>query len=312
MKNDRSEQRRQTIQRMFTAGLLLTLSFSGCRHTAAIGVLLPSSSIVSGHGRVALVGVANDEAGLLTAQLDERLGEFAHWSVVDPAEIAPIQLASADESPNIETIIENAAAANVELLVSAEVEEALVLPPPRWNPLANQSTAKMTVQLAAFSPTSQDARETKTITTTLALPRDTTTIPADSYRRMTAMAIDEFLRDFQPKNSSVRINLATMPIGSSGSRLVRIGNLQAHQGRWSMATTYWERALESNPDNDAALFNLAVAAMTDRRFDEAEELALKALRLRPDPIYIAGFDSIKTLAEKDRDVRFQTGEQPVE
>ena len=270
---------------------------------------MPSAVSVAGRGRVLLVGVDNDEQGLLTNALNKRLDEVAQWSVVEPAQVAPVQLVSAVENSSIDSLIDAAKAADVELLISARVEEETVVPPDWWSVLSPRPQARLTIRLAAFSPRGDEVRESQTLTRTAALPVGAESIPSDVHRRLTADAINQFLGQFQPHDSTVKIKLATLPLVQSGSRTVRVGNREAHRGHWSLAAEYYRRAIEDDPENHAALFNLAVAEVTDRRFRKAEELALKALRLQPDPIYIEGFDKIKILAAKDQEVRYQLGEE---
>lgn len=288
--------------------LLGAIAISGCLHTASIGVLTPATTIVAAQGRVAIVGVANDESGVLTAQLNDRLGEFAEWTVVEASEIVPIQQVSTNAAASVETVIRHARDADVELLISAKVKEMAVVAQPSWQLFANESKATMTVQLAAISPLDTDARETRTITTTMSIPAGTTGVSADVRRKLTAAAIDEFLRDFQPNTASIQLDLAKGLLTDRGSRMVRIGNREAHKGHWLLASEYYRRALEANPQNDAALYNLAIAAMTERQFTKAEDLVLSALQLRADPMYIEGLDRIKQLAQTDEQVRYQTGE----
>lgn len=281
---------------------------SGCLQTAAVGVLRPAHSVASGRGRVVLVGVANDEAGLLATQLNEQLGDFAQWEIVDPGELAPIQLVSADSRQSLDTLVNNAAAAGVELLVSAEIEDSTIEVSPAWKVFSRSTKARLAVRLSAYCPRERETRATKLVVRTIDVSPGTESVPPEIARKLMASAIDEFLRDFQPTNEAIRVNLATRSLVQPGGRLIRLGNREAHLGRWSLASQYWQQALADDSTNDAALFNLAVAAMTDRRFEEAEDFALQAMRMRPDPIYIEGLDCIKQLAEEDRQVRYQTGE----
>ena len=280
----------------------------GCFNKATIGVWAPSAASVPGHGRVALVGVAHDEAGRLAELLNARMGEFADWTVVSPEEIAPIQLVSKEAPISLEAVIDRASKSGIELLVSADVKEAHIERPATWKVIGGQPVARFTVHLVAFSPEDNSAIDSREISKTRKLSSDTTEISDNDYHALMTAAIDEFLGSLQPKCASVDMNLATAPMMTSGSRLVRIGNREAHRGRWTLAGEYYRRALATNPHNDAAMFNLAVVAIADRRFAEAEDMALQAQRLRPNPIYIEGFDKIKALAHDDALVRYQKGE----
>lgn len=307
---------------------LMSVILAGCFHKASLGVWQASETSLPGSGRVALVGVDADRNDQVARLLDERLDSFANWEVCSaadipqttPEQVAPAsvfatgvqlvsgQVSSPDER-SIETLVHSASAADVELLISAAVREASILAPSKWNPLGDQDTyAKVTLQLAAYATESDEARVSETISKMMKVPAGTTEISDGTFSHLSSIIVDEFLTRFQPRNASVKLNLASPPVGQRGRRAVRLGNTEAHRGRWDRAAAFYREALGENPDCDAACYNLALAAVADRRFTDAQNLARQAMLMRHDPIYVEGLHAIHELAREDRKVRYQIGE----
>lgn len=281
---------------------------SGCFHKASLGVWQASEQSLPGSGRVALVGVDDDQAGQVEQLLDERLASFANWDVVAVDEVSPIQQVGYSDQPSIESIVEAATSADIELLISAAVKEATIDAPAAWNAISSNTYARVTLQLTAYATDGAAARVTETITKSKRVPANSETVSGEDFHQLASAAVDEFLSQFRPRNASVKLNLATPPISQSGHWAVRRGNSEAHKGRWGSAAEHYRRAVEANPNCDAALYNLALAAAADRRFYDAQVLARQALSLRHDPVYVAGLGAIVELGSEDRKVRYQTGE----
>ncbi len=70
-----------------------------------------------------------------------------------------------------------------------------------------------------------------------------------------------------------------------GSRDVRRGNFAARAGRWAEAQAIWQSVWDRNPTQVAALHNLALASAAEQDFSRAKELARRAVRLCPTPLY---------------------------
>ena len=63
--------------------------------------------------------------------------------------------------------------------------------------------------------------------------------------------------------------------------------------RTTPAPPLWETALRTDPENDAAIFNLALAAASQGQFEEAENLALEAIRIEHNDCYEKGLEKIR-------------------
>jgi tetratricopeptide (TPR) repeat protein len=120
-------------------------------------------------------------------------------------------------------------------------------------------------------------------------------------QELTHQCVDEFMTVLQPQQLEEQVELASGEWYELSGMRVRRGVSLARRGRWSDAERVWQAALDASPECDAALFNLAVAAAQREAYDEAEEYAMRALRLRHTPCYAVGLDQLRRFrADADR------------
>jgi len=79
--------------------------------------------------------------------------------------------------------------------------------------------------------------------------------------------------------------LADDPAGSAEDEL-RFGVEVARKGLWQEARFRFERAVLLDPENHSALNNLAIALEQQGEFDKAREAYERALKLKPNSLYI--------------------------
>jgi hypothetical protein len=103
----------------------------------------------------------------------------------------------------------------------------------------------------------------------------------------------ELVSQLTPQCGACSIKLATPGWTERGSISTRRGIRAAEEGKWEQAIAHWENARRINPDSDSAIFNLAIAAASQNNYDEAEELAMEAIRLRHSDCYEAGLERIR-------------------
>lgn len=103
----------------------------------------------------------------------------------------------------------------------------------------------------------------------------------------------ELVSQLTPQCGACSIKLATPGWMERGSIAVRKGIRAAEDGKWDSAIACWEAARRTNPKSDSAIFNLAIAAASQNQYDEAEELAMEAIRLRHSDCYEAGLERIR-------------------
>jgi Flp pilus assembly protein TadD len=83
------------------------------------------------------------------------------------------------------------------------------------------------------------------------------------------------------------IVLAASPAGAaSASGELDFGIKVAQKGLWQEARFRFEKAVALQPENAAALNNLAIALEQQGDFEKAREAYEKALKLKPNDIYI--------------------------
>ena len=79
---------------------------------------------------------------------------------------------------------------------------------------------------------------------------------------------------------------AALAAEESSSRQVDFGLKVAQKGLWQEARFRFERAVQADPGNAAALNDLAVALEQMGEFEEARKAYEKALQLKPGDLYI--------------------------
>jgi len=80
--------------------------------------------------------------------------------------------------------------------------------------------------------------------------------------------------------------IPAMATGESAGRQVQFGLKVAQKGLWQEARFRFERAVQLEPGNAAALNDLAVALEQMGEFDQARQAYEKALQLKPGDLYI--------------------------
>ena len=156
--------------------------------------------------------------------------------------------------------------------------------------------AAVRLQLDLVDVCSGDLLAERTVTRTRewgVTPKYKTQTDDEVLRALTAECLDEFVAVMQPQRMQEQVELADGEWYDPAGLRVRRGVGLARRGRWSEAERTWQAVLESAPENDAALFNLAIAAAQREAYDEAEEYARQARRLRHTACDAAGLDQLR-------------------
>jgi len=130
--------------------------------------------------------------------------------------------------------------------------------------------------------------------------------------QLTEQCLAEIVDMMAPHEATSQIQLATCDIWTRGRREVKEGNRLAVEGDWKQAEQQWQAATRIEPENHAALFNLAIAADHRHEYVVAEEFAMQALRLQHKTCYTTGLDKIRAhrnaaeKTEEQRDARVVT------
>ncbi len=117
----------------------------------------------------------------------------------------------------------------------------------------------------------------------------------------------EVVSGLTPQCENCSMALASCRWTVQGALSVRRGVRAAERDDWDSAVSHWQAALKVNPQNDAAIFNLALAAASQSDFEKAEELALEAIRIHHSDCYETGLEQIRKQRSKS-DSEFQPRE----
>ena len=94
-----------------------------------------------------------------------------------------------------------------------------------------------------------------------------------------------------------------------GGSLVNDGIKLAKNGQWDRAAAAWQAALKVDPQNHAAMYNLALAHEAKHEFAPAEEYITQAIAVRPNNRYSDALERVRQektnylLAQQQRDSR---------
>jgi len=122
-------------------------------------------------------------------------------------------------------------------------------------------------------------------------------------QRLLTELLHECARDvvvmLAPHREQVAVSLSA-PYFAKGSTEVRRGNTLASNGDWRGAVQSWEIALETNPENHAAIHNLAVAREAQHDYAGAQELLRRALRIKNEGLYAKSLKRVASEGERYR------------
>lgn len=126
---------------------------------------------------------------------------------------------------------------------------------------------------------------------------------------LTRQCLDEFVEMLAPHQVSGELPLACTRWFCRTRQEVRTGNRHALSGDWDAARDAWQAALDQNADCDAALYNLALDAARRHLYGEAEDLAMRAIRVRHTDRYAQGLEQIRQFRTSYEAVEQQRNER---
>ncbi|MCA8993388.1 MAG: hypothetical protein KDA88_15475 [Planctomycetaceae bacterium] len=305
---------------LLVLSLLLT---SGCCQMATLHTWHPAEIDVTGMNRITVLDFQGENGPAVATAISGRLWENEFYTMVDRSEIQPVvQLASAG-TPRLEEIVEPARKAGIDAVILGEVVEyrcddetfqstdiELGSSQTKGHGFQQQSNGiglsmnqtlvrqgTVTIAFRLVDVETGDMRasrkvsrhfEGKNINGTGSLPTQ-----GEVLENLTDQCVDEIVTMLAPHEGVCQCKLARSQWFTKGSREVSQGVKLAKRGDWAEAERRWHAALEENPSNDAALFNLSLSAVNRQEFAEAEELAMQAVRIKHKKQYVAGLDEIR-------------------
>ncbi len=303
--------------------VLLTLLSGGCHQFAQVSVIRPAPIDVSGIQRLTVVPFSGEHGSAIASALTTQLWEGQFYSLVDQSELNPVRTVAHDPDQLHESIRHAARAVGVDGIITGEVIEY------RCQDQVLHDTEFFLDQENDQHETEDyerthvgfrhDERIHREATVTVAfqlIDADTGQIrlshrASHSYQgvigddemggftqgeilnHLSRECVKEFLQKMAPYEEACPMRLARPKLLSRGASQVRKGNRLAIEGDWEAAQAAWQAALEKNAQSDAALYNLALEAATHHRYDQAEELAMRAIRLKHCDEYAAGLERIR-------------------
>lgn len=329
---------------------LLTLFFMttcGCMRTAVVKFWEPAAIDVSRLNRIVVLEFQGDQGRLVSSSLTSQLWKNEFYTVVDRTSLSgELQLASHEESPqhdvNLHELLASVRAQGIDGVLTGEVleyrcEDKRVrriagaaanggggLGQNRTG--ASGSTGELrdnllregvvTISFRLIDVESGEIRAAQQVTHRYSGDQEAVgeRLPSQEevLEQLTQKCLADIVGMLAPHEATSTIQLAASDVWTRGRREVKEGNRHAVEGNWDLAEEQWKAALEIEPRNHAALFNLAVAADHRHDYTAAEDLAMQALRLQHKTCYTTGLDMIRAhrgaavKSEEQRDSRVVT------
>jgi hypothetical protein len=308
--------------------LLLCASLTGCRHCCHYQVLAPAEVPLPGVSRVAVIDFGGEHGEAVSAAVAARLFNAEFHTVVDSSQFATVRTASLTapegvDMQNADVILAAAREAGVDGVLMGEVIDyrcdderftsthfgfgqgvegnghyqasAMGVHFSAEDTLIREGT--VTIAYRLIDPETGEVIATDQVSKSFEgrLVNNNGVLPSQGevLDNLLNECTSEIVSALAPHEVDVEVKLATSSWWRSGARSVRRGVSAARRGDWDEAEAAWNEALAANPENDAALFNLAWLAARDRDFIAAEDLAMQALSLRHNDAYTEGLEEIR-------------------
>ncbi|WP_437202688.1 CsgG/HfaB family protein [Planctomicrobium sp. SH664] len=338
------------LRRILLACLLLT--GSSCAHTAIVKTWEPAEIEVSGIERIVVLDFAGEGGKHAARVLAGKLGTNEFYTVVESQQLGTqVQLAAyaePTESPADE-LLAVASAHSVDAVIRGEVIEYSCEDQHFPNSGMNMGTGigrdanqRGYAHSSAMLIEGREIVERRAVVTIAVQLVDVRSgeilvsrrfshrfedrsmggveqFPSeqDILNNLLQRCLNDLTAMLAPHETTCQIKLATCDLWVRGRREVKLGAKLAEAGDWEAAEQRWRDALQVNPHNHAALFNLAVEADHRQMYSEAEELAMQALRLNHRVCYAEGLKAIRAhrqafeKSEDQREARITTASNEV-
>lgn len=291
--------------RQWMTYLLFAIVFttSGCSHFAKIPMWRPAIAQIEGIQTVAVLPFEGEWGIRVAEEVSDAFSDSGTYTIVSASSLPTIQSASAEsdsEFPALDQVLVAARQADIDAVLTGTIIEE---ESPATEGDARSTRSRKPSQADRSMPNRSMTVEYRLIDTrtgeTLSQNRISCLEPAppaspDAVKQTLIQRCGyEVVSQLTPQCGDCSIALANCHWMDRGGFSVRKGVCAAERGNWESATVSWKSALRTNPKNDAAIFNLALAAASQGNFDEAEELALQAIRIQHCECYENGLEKIR-------------------
>lgn len=303
---------------------IILIGVCGCAHTAEVTSWEPAEIDSDGIHRVAVINFTGENGTEISSALSSRLWNNDFYTLVDHSDFSSdIRPASYTDHPNFHSLLASANHADVDAVIVGSVIQYRC---------DDNVLSRTNLDLQTYSDADQrnsQSGNSVLIETQDTLYREATVTIAfrlvdvetgeilaskqisKHYRgemkqgenhlpekgrileKLTNECLDEIVHMLAPHKTTCEMKLATCDFWTKGSGKVKAGLKHASTGDWEQAEQAWQAAIEENPENHAAMYNLSIAAVRKQEFDQAEEHVLDALRYEHDSCYTAGLEKIR-------------------
>lgn len=275
---------------------LFLVTASGCAHFAKIPMWKPVAAAVEGVETVAVLPFEGEWGTRVAEEVSDAFSKSGPYTIVGVDSLPKYQTASLDQSvPTFDQVLVAARQADIDAVLIGTIvseESSPDEPRSRWSysRKSQPSQSSMTVEYQLIDTRTGETLSQNRIS---CLEPESKTPRPKSPETLIQRCGLEVVSQLTPQCGACSIALANCPWTARGGYAVRRGIRAAEKGDWDSAVTAWEAALHANPQNDAALFNLALAAASRSEFEQAEELALEAIRIQHSDCYETGLEQIR-------------------
>lgn len=314
------------LARWVPACVWAVLLVQGCATTAPATAWRPAAINVDGMHRLTVLEFSGENGRAVAASLTARLWDNEFYALVDPSNLAPVRMAAAtDTGANVQPAdyLDSARSHEVDGLLIGDVIEYRCDDQVLTNTdmhvgsdhtadrrsgvdvgVSHQQTIHREATVAiAFRLVEVGTGKVRATRKTMHnfqgdLVPGQGTIPTSGevLDELTERCVDEFVATLAPHEVELQLTLARSHWVQRGQALVGKGNDFARRGRWEEAIAAWKQALEANPANDAALYNLAIGHAAEHDYCQAEDFAIQAMNVRLKSLYSDGLEQIRGLA----------------
>lgn len=278
---------------------LLWITASGCAHFAQIPMWSSTTKPIHGVNTVAVLPFEGEWGTRVSEEVSDAFSASGAYTIVgiDSLPMTDSTAERGEEALALEQVLIAARQADIDAVMTGTIvsEEIEPLPSDKrsgwgFSPKSPPVHNSMTVDYRLI-----DTRTGETLTQNRIICHgpESLTPSEGSPNSLIQRCGLEVVSGLTPQCENCSMALANCRWTVQGALSVRRGVRAAERDDWDSAVTHWQAALKANPQNDAAIFNLALAAASQSDFVKAEELALEAIRIQHSDCYETGLEQIR-------------------
>lgn len=278
---------------------LLWIVSPGCAHFAQIPTWSSTTKPIHGVNTVAVLPFEGEWGTRVSEEVSDAFSASGTYTIVGMDAIPTSQqlVGLSAEAPALDQVLIAARQADIDAVLTGMIVSEETEPSPSgkrviWG-LSHKSPPTRHSMTVEYRLIDTRTGETLTQNRIICHGQESLTPSKDSPDSLIQQCGLEVVSGLSPQYENCSMALANCRWTVRGAVFVRRGVRAAERDDWGSAVTHWQEALEANPQNDAAIFNLALAAASQSDFEKAEELALEAIRIQHSDCYESGLEHIR-------------------